>query len=115
MAYMSQEHKRKIAKLLKDVVPKSWKYSLAVRHHSNIVMTISKANVDLTNGKDYIDVNQYYLEKHFEGKILEIMKNITNTLNLNNYDRSDIQTDYFDVGHYVTITIGKWDKPFILV
>ena len=30
------------------------------------------------------------------------------------YDRSDIQTDYFDVAYYISIHIGKWDKPYIL-
>ena len=30
-----------------------------------------------------------------------------------NYDNSDIQTDYFDIGWYVDINVGKWDKPFV--
>jgi hypothetical protein len=34
-------------------------------------------------------------------------------LNCDNYDNSDSMTDYFDVGHYVDLNIGKWDKPFV--
>ena len=29
-----------------------------------------------------------------------------------NWDNSDIQTDYFDVNYYFDIEVGKWDKPF---
>ena len=47
MAYMNQEKKAKIAAALKTVVPKGWKYSLAVRNHSSIVMNIKSAPVDL--------------------------------------------------------------------
>jgi hypothetical protein len=32
-----------------------------------------------------------------------------------NHDRSDIQSDYFDVGWYVDINIGRWNKPYALV
>ena len=33
-------------------------------------------------------------------------------LNTDNHDNSDIQTDYFDVGHYVELNIGTWEKPY---
>ena len=29
-----------------------------------------------------------------------------------NHNNSDISTDYFDVGWYIDINIGKWDKPY---
>jgi hypothetical protein len=35
-------------------------------------------------------------------------------MNDGNHDRSDIQTDYFDVGWYVDVNIGRWNKPYIL-
>lgn len=47
MAYMSQEKKAKIAAKLKQVIPHDWKYSLAVHHHSTIILRISAAPVDL--------------------------------------------------------------------
>ena len=34
MAYMDQEKKKEIAKLLKGCVPKDWKYSLSVSNYS---------------------------------------------------------------------------------
>ena len=30
-----------------------------------------------------------------------------------NFDKSDIQTDYFNVGYYVHMEVGTWEKPFI--
>jgi hypothetical protein len=31
-----------------------------------------------------------------------------------NHNRSDIMSDYHDVGWYVDINIGQWNKPYIL-
>lgn len=132
MAFMNQERKAKLAANLKKVVPAGWKYSLAVDNYSTIVMTIKSAPVDLlkamsdryaqqpkyynssrgTEVRDYASVNQYWLADQFEGELLEIFKNINAALNDGNHDRSDIMTDYFDVGWYVNINIGKWNKPF---
>jgi len=35
-------------------------------------------------------------------------------MNTGNWDKSDIQTDYFNVGWYVDVNIGKWNKPYIM-
>lgn len=112
MAYMDQERKAILAAKVKEVVPKSWKYSLAVQHHSSIVMTIKSAPVDLSNGKGYIQLNPYYPETHYSGETLDTIRNILAALNTGNHDRSEPQTDYFDVGWYVKIDIGKWNSPF---
>jgi hypothetical protein len=121
MAYVSQEKKAKIAAALKPVVPAGWKYSLAVDNHSTIVMTIASAPVDLPKilygeSKGHVGINHYHFERHFEGnpKMVEIFKKIVAALNLDNHDRSDIMTDYFDVGHYVTLQLGRWNKPFVV-
>ena len=33
--------------------------------------------------------------------------------NAENWDKSDIQTDYFNCNYYFNLNIGKWDKPVI--
>jgi hypothetical protein len=33
-------------------------------------------------------------------------------MDIGNHDRSDIQTDYFDVGWYKSVNIGTWNKPY---
>ncbi len=133
MAYMSQEKKKEIAVELKKVMPRGWKYSLGVRHYSTIVLTISQAPVDLVaeyeakcNQRDrdrnlspsqtqkttHCQVNPYWANEYFEGKRAEQMKAIINVLNNGNHDRSDIQSDHFDIGWYVSINFGRYDRPF---
>ena len=46
MAFMNQAKKRLIADALKKVVPPNSKYTIAVRHHTTIVMTIRAAPVN---------------------------------------------------------------------
>ena len=31
-----------------------------------------------------------------------------------NHNNSDVQTDYFDVGWYIEINVGDWEKPYKL-
>lgn len=123
MAYMSQEKKAVIAAELKKVMPKGWKYSLGVRHHSTVVLKITSAPVDLLAGlqgehaadiraRRYHQVNAYHLGTQFSGEVLKAFEAIRAALNTGNWDRSDLMSDYCDVGHYVDIQIGRWDKPF---
>lgn len=129
MAYMNQEKKAKIAAALKLVMPKDWKYSLATERGS-IILTIRSAPVDLiaawnaqgerpfmsdreTKAKDYVQVNHYHLAAAFRGDLLATFEAIKGALDTDNHDNSDLQSDYHDVGHYVSIHIGKWDKPFV--
>ena len=120
MAHMNQEKKAKIAAALKKVVPAGWKYSLAVRNHSSIVMTIASAPVDLINklyetDRDEISVNPYKANEHLkECAEKQIMLQILDCLNLDNFDNSDAMSDYFHVGHYVGLNIGTWAKPFVI-
>lgn len=132
MAYVGPEKKAKILSALKPIMPKSWKWSLAVRHHSTIVLTIAAAPIDLleiytrTNCPDelrlaviegrekHLAINPYYWEDHFEGDLKTLFGKIMSALNLDNHDRSDPQTDYFDVGHYVEVRFGRWEKPFVV-
>jgi hypothetical protein len=129
MAYMSQEKKAKIAANLKSVVPSNWKYSLAVRHHSTIVFNLKSAPLDLPaiwfrfnadknpdrapdHAPSSLQVNTHWLDEHWPADIAKTLSKIAAALNTDNHDRSDSQTDYFDVGHYVDINIGRWNQPF---
>lgn len=120
---MSQEHKKEIALKLKAIMPKTWKYTLSVANRSSIVMTIHSANVDLIKecknkiceNITYLQLNKYYLDDAFSGETLKLLKDALEALNYKNYNNSDVQSDYFDVGHYVDINIGKWNKPFVFI
>lgn len=128
MAYMDQSKKSKILAALKPAIPADWKYSVSVRHHSTIVLTIASAPVDLIaeysarkcsdevrdsmRTSRHASVNPYWFRDHFEGDMLATFDAIVGALNLGNHNRSDLQSDYHDVGHYVEVNLGKWDKPF---
>lgn len=125
MAYMSQERKAAIAPVVKAICKKyGIKASMAVRHHSTLVLNIKSGSIDFIgnynerttnpNGhaKTYIDVNPYWYNDHFTGVALDFMKEVFAAMNTGNHDRSDIQSDYFDVGWYVDVNVGRWDKPY---
>jgi hypothetical protein len=125
MAFVDQSKKSRIAANLKKVVPKGWKYSLAVRNHSTIVMTVASAPFELIKAfkssdyfkpetATYLNVNPYHYSAFIKDEcVVEVFAKIFEALNTDNYDNSDTQTDYFDCGHMVDMNLGRWDKPFV--
>ena len=123
MAYMSQDKKANIAPKVKAILKKfNVKGSLAVRNHSTLVLNVKAGSVDFM--QDYgdeesarnfgIQVNPYWYHEHFTGKSKQFLKEVLSAMNDGNHDRSDVQSDYFDVGWYVDVNIGKWNKPYTL-
>ena len=121
MAYVSQELKAKIAPKVKAILKKyKVKGSLAVNHHSTLVLNLKEGALDMY--KDYgntedaekfgIQVNPYHYQSHFEGKTKAFLSEVIPAMNDGNWDKSDIQSDYFNVGWYVSVNIGKWNKPY---
>jgi hypothetical protein len=139
MAYFNQERKSQKAPAIKAILKKyGVKGSLAVRHHSTFVLNIKSGSIDFIenyiktdadknygnkmdqNQIDYIrnnkalDVNPYWYQEHYTGKALSFLKEVFKAMNAGNHDNSDIQSDYFDVGWYVDVNIGQWNKPYAL-
>ena len=139
MAYFNQERKQERAPAIKAILKKyGVKGSLAVRNHSTFVLNIKSGSVDFIenyiktdadkhygnkmdqNQIDYlrknkaVDVNPYWFQEHYSGKALSFLKEVFKAMNSGNHDNSDIQSDYFDVGWYVGVNIGQWNKPYEL-
>lgn len=121
MAYMSQEKKSVIAPVIKTICKKyGIKASLAVRNHMTLVLNVQQGPIDFfadfaNEGCDRrfgIQVNTYHYQNHFTGKAKQFLTEVIQAMNNGNHDRSDIQSDYFDVGWYVDVNIGKWNKPY---
>ena len=114
MAYMSQEHKAKLAPTIKAICKKyGIKASLAVRHHSTLVLNVKQGNIDF--GGNYIQVNPYHYKSHFTGRARDFLSEVVPAMYGPDYfDESDIQTDYFHCSHYISVNIGQWDKPYAL-
>lgn len=129
MAYMSQEKKAKIAPVVKAILKKyNVKGSLAVRNHMTLVLNLKQGSIDFVdnfnavtggtlhgNRVEYVQVNPYWYHDHFDGKAKAFLSEVLAAMNEGNHDRSDAMVDYFDVGWYVDVNIGKWDKAYAVV
>jgi len=135
MAYMSQEKKAKISPKIKAILAKyKVKGSLAVRNHMTLCLNLKSGSIDFIANSNkvcgnshyqvargfkpstsgYDQVNPYHFKDHYDGKALAFMREVFAAMNEGNHDHSDIQSDYFNVGWYVDVNIGKWDKQYIL-
>jgi len=135
MAYMSQERKNLFAPAIKDLCKKyGFKHTLSVYHHSTIQLNLWKGKYDLVkmyndSAKEHYNRtwpnSEFYPAEYFEvqrvsrewftPELNEFFAEAFRILNEGNHDRSDIMSDYFDVGWYVDINIGKWNKPYQLI
>lgn len=130
MAYMSQEMKKQLAPQIKAVLKKyGMKGTISVRHYSNLIVSIKSGKLDIIGNyanvskpehivNDYMDVNYYYIKDSYSGKVRDFLLELKDAMNscpeVSNHDNSNMMTDYFDVGWYITISIGQWDKPYKL-
>ena len=131
MAYMSQAKKAELAPAIKAVCKKyDVKASIGVRHHSGLVLNIAAGPIDFIANcnevcvadpyqgeyfqpvKDHISVNPYHYQKQFSGKALAFLEEVIPAMMAGNHNNSDIMVDYFDVGWYIYINIGQWDKAY---
>lgn len=142
MAYMNQKLKSKLTPGIKKVLAKyGMKGSISTSRHS-LSVNIKSGKLDMIG--DYINynscedadgdyfrmaarrdtgmlkkttsiqVNEYHISSFHSGKCREFLLELKDAMNIGNHDNSDIQTDYFDVGWYTYINVGKWNKPYTL-
>lgn len=136
MAYMSQEKKAEIvANLKKALAGSNVKWTVSVHHHSTICLSIASGPIDFAESynrlgvlqsrypgdfqpctNNHLQVNQYHYRDHYDGEALAFLEKAIPCLFGSGYfDRSDIQTDYFDCSWYVRVDIGKWNKPYVKI
>lgn len=126
MAYITQDAKKAVAAQLKTIMPTGWKYSLAVRDHCELALTIASAPVDLLaiynannrseyKARGYVQMTNHGLLDNFRNDpaMSELFATILAALKGPAYfDRSDSQQDISDVAHYIRVNVGRDDKPF---
>jgi hypothetical protein len=117
------------------MAPYGIKYSVRVRNHSTIVMTITEGPVDFIKNaeamrmmnmndqdfgnrgdgaREYLQINTYSIDSHHSGICAEILNKAEKALNMGNRDRCR-RREYCDVGWYVYINVGSFDKPYRVV
>jgi len=93
--------KKEMAPGIKSVLKKyGVKGSISVRHHSSVVVKLSKGKLDLKENP-----NIYCLDSHYEGEIRDFYKELRDAMSLGYYDNSDPQSDYFDTAFYRHIEV----------
>lgn len=136
MAYVSKEMKAKLSPAIKAICKKyGVKASIAVRHHSTLVLNISSSPIDFINNfnevnskrprpdhlpfqpaKESIDVNPYWYHEHFTGVAKDFLTEVIPAMKGPEFfDHTDAQIDYFHCSHYIDVNIGRWDKPYQLI
>ena len=137
MAYMNQDKKKALAPAVKAVLAKyNVKGTLGVNNYSTLVLNIKEGALDFIGAanadnkeladrrgttfyevKDNYQVNPYYAHESTNKKVASFFKELVAAMNgknstVKNHDNSDIMTDYFDVGWYIDINVGSWNKPY---
>ena len=64
---------------------------------------------------DNFSVSPHWIDLRWNGEANYFFKQMFAIMNEGNHDNSDIHTDYFDVGWYSYINVGKWNKPYQLI
>jgi len=111
------------------------KYTLSVDNHSSLIMKIKSSPIDFIGNYNAlaeeknkfitdhmknmiadgnININPYWAHEHFTGEPRTVIVAILKAVNVLNWDKSDIQSDYFNVGYHISVNIGMWDKPYIV-
>lgn len=139
MAYVSQQVITKARAALKALNKEyGVKATLSGKGDSTLYLTIAQGSIDFIGNfcentvakgiqhdtsqviawvqkEQNISVNQYYLDSSFSGIALEYLEKAKAIMYADHWDRSDIQSDYFNCAYYVNISIGRWNKPYKLV
>jgi len=138
MAYITQEMKRELAPGINNVLKKyGCKGSISTPQRNSLCVTISQGPIDFIGkankeGKEHSEwtgrtfypiegsyqENPYRYAENYDGPLdqadqflNELRDAMRGTLYYNN---DDIMTDYFDSAYFMSINIGKWNKPYKL-
>ena len=118
MAYVSQDVKKKLAPAIKAVLKKyKVKASIAVRHHSTLVVNIKEGAVPF-KPSDHYQVNEYHYENHYADNptLVSFLDELISAMKGPDYfNNDDSMTDYYHRSHYTDINFGKWDQPYKVV
>jgi ABC-type nitrate/sulfonate/bicarbonate transport system substrate-binding protein len=116
MAYVSNETKQKVQAALKPVFKKYGIKATVAKgsYASSLVVNVSAGDIDF--GTDYQQVNIYWIDDNHTGKAKDFLNEVLREIKRAGewYDESDSQIDYFNTAFYISINIGRWDKPYKL-
>lgn len=134
MAYISQDQKKTLSAGIKAVLAKySMKGSIKVSNHSTLVVSIKSGKLDILENyfqkateygdknrygeiikkPESIEVNEYWIDSTYTDEVKEFLNELLDAMKGDKwFDKSDTQTDYFNIAWYNRINVGNWDKPY---
>lgn len=134
MAWMNQERKKKIVENVKPILKKYKMKGTFSVSRSTIILKLKSGSLDFIGDmnrnrndllnphkvdyetlreKYHLDINPYWYQEHYTGKTKKFLDELIPALKSADwYDRSDIQTDYFDTAYYYDINVGSWQTPY---
>lgn len=117
MAFFSQERKTEKMPALKALCNKyGVNASFSINNYSTFVATISSSRINFLEGYEYgayRKVNEHNIANDFKGEAMSFLSELKDIMMEGNWNNSDPMTDYFDVGWYIDISIGRWNKDFV--
>ncbi len=114
MAYITTETVAKIRNALKEEFP-NCKFSVRRRDRGlAVAVSIMRSPFDFSNLK-FNTINEFHIDQYVEQigqPATAFLKRIDEIIRVvgDHYDKSDMQSDYFNVAFYYDITIGNDDK-----
>ena len=128
MAYIGADSVKAIRVALNAEFPEI-KFSVTNDNHHAVVVSIMESPYNLINEHTadeadikfgYSSINHYYPERYAHEALYQRIWDIVKIAPFNAgtedepwYDRSDIQSDYFDTSYYLTLRVGKWNKAYV--
>lgn len=120
MAFMNQEKKAKLAPGINAVLKKyGVKGTISVKNYSCLNVTLRSGTLDLEKELTYYgrrngaEISHYWLSERVLPEHLVFFTELYAAMMVGNHDRSDSQTDYYDIGWYTHVYIGDYNKPYI--
>lgn len=104
MSYINQEMKKHIAPGVKEVLKEyNMSGTLSIRGSKSLILTLKSGPLDFQCGGQ---ISKYWLGDKFCDKEYAFLTKMFDALNNGNWDKSEAQFDYFDVGWYTYIKVS---------
>ena len=118
MAYVDAEKKAELAPAIKAVLKKyDMKGTISVGNHMTLIVKIKSGAIDFApffqDAWDY-QVNDYHIETNYYGVARDFLLELKAAMQGEKwFCEDDVMTDYFHRSHFITINIGRYDKPYV--
>ncbi len=115
-AYIRKGKIEQVKKDLKLTFPE-FEFSIIKPNYSSIIVYILSGPIQLTDDLyGYEEVNHYNLKNQYRNnpEVLGFLEKVYDIVNKGNYSKYYKKLDYLDIGFYINICIGQYDKPYVV-